>query len=42
MPLLPNLPPTALIRNLGKMTSVGLLKPLVVGDEAGLRHAHQC
>lgn len=26
--LLPNLPPTALIRNLGKMTSVGLLKPL--------------
>jgi 60 kDa SS-A/Ro ribonucleoprotein len=26
--LLPNLPPTALIRNLGKMTSIGLLKPL--------------
>lgn len=26
--LLPNLPPTAMIRNLGKMTSVGLLKPL--------------
>lgn len=26
--LLPNLPPTALIRNLGKMTAVGLLKPL--------------
>ena len=26
--LLPNLPPTALIRNLGKLTSVGLLKPL--------------
>lgn len=26
--LLPNLPPTALIRNLGKMTSIGLLRPL--------------
>ena len=26
--LLPNLPPTAMIRNLGKMTSVGLLRPL--------------
>lgn len=26
--LLPNLPPTAMIRNLGKMTAVGLLKPL--------------
>lgn len=26
--LLPNLPPTALIRNLGKLTNVGLLKPL--------------
>jgi 60 kDa SS-A/Ro ribonucleoprotein len=26
--LLPNLPPTALIRNLGKLTAVGLLKPL--------------
>ncbi len=26
--LLPNLPPTAMIRNLGKMTNVGLLKPL--------------
>lgn len=26
--LLPHLPPTALIRNLGKMTSIGLLKPL--------------
>ena len=26
--LLPNLPPTALIRNLGKLTGVGLLKPL--------------
>ena len=26
--MLPHLPPTALIRNLGKLTSVGLLKPL--------------
>jgi 60 kDa SS-A/Ro ribonucleoprotein len=31
--LLPNLPPTALIRNLGKMTSVGLLKPLSTGSK---------
>jgi len=32
--LLPNLPPTALIRNLGKMTSIGLLKPLSRGTQA--------
>ncbi len=32
--LLPNLPPTATIRNLGKMTSIGLLKPLSASTNA--------
>lgn len=36
--LLPHMPPTALIRNLGKLSSIGLLKPLSAATNLVCRH----
>ncbi|MEN6367616.1 MAG: TROVE domain-containing protein [Thermoguttaceae bacterium] len=36
--LLPHMPPTALVRNLGKMTSIGLLKPMSAATKLVVAH----